>query len=129
MVDVQDRLPSETVVPPRLCVERKQFRRSSRLQLSMSRRGNVCHNSVAESFFRSEKVQRIKQRISQTRDRARADACYYPETFYNRSRRPSQFDAGPFTDIGARLQTNACACWRQILLGVSVCQYWGKDTC
>ncbi len=56
----------------------------------MSRRGNCWDNAVAESFFSSLKKERIRKRISKTRDVARADIFDYIEVFYNRTRRHSQ---------------------------------------
>jgi len=56
---------------------------------SMSRRGNCFDNAVAESFFGSLKKERIRRRISQSREEARADVFDYIEVFYNRVRRHS----------------------------------------
>jgi putative transposase len=55
----------------------------------MSRRGNCWDNAVAESFFSSLKKERIKKRLSKTRDLARAGIFDYVESFYNRTRRHS----------------------------------------
>jgi putative transposase len=54
---------------------------------SMSRRGNCFDNAVAESFFSSLKKERIRRRIYQSREEARADVFDYIEVFYNRNRR------------------------------------------
>ena len=56
---------------------------------SMSRRGNCFDNAVAESFFSSLKKERIRRRIYQSREEARADLFDYIEVFYNRLRRHS----------------------------------------
>ena len=56
---------------------------------SMSRRGNCFDNAVAESFFSSLKKERIRRRIYQSREEARADVFDYIEVFYNRNRRHS----------------------------------------
>ena len=56
---------------------------------SMSRRGNCFDNAVAESFFSSLKKERIRRRIYQSREEARADVFEYIEVFYNRNRRHS----------------------------------------
>jgi len=56
---------------------------------SMSRRGNCFDNAVAESFFSSLKKERIRRRIYQSREEARADMFDYIEVFYNRNRRHS----------------------------------------
>jgi putative transposase len=50
---------------------------------SMSRRGNCFDNAVAESFFSSLKKERIRRRIYQSREDARADVFDYIEVFYN----------------------------------------------
>jgi len=56
---------------------------------SMSRRGNCFDNAVAESFFSSLKKERIRRRIYQSWEEARADVFDYIEVFYNRNRRHS----------------------------------------
>ena len=55
----------------------------------LSRRGNCWDNAVAESFFSSLKVERVRGRIYSTRDEARADLFDYIELFYNPKRRHS----------------------------------------
>ena len=67
----------------------RRFWKSSRLEPSMSRKGNCGDNAVAESFFSSLKKERIRKRIYKTRDLARADIFEYIEVFYNRTRRHS----------------------------------------
>lgn len=56
---------------------------------SMSRKGNCWDNAVAESFFKSLKVERVYHRRYQTRKEAQADIFQYIEVFYNRRRRHS----------------------------------------
>lgn len=67
----------------------RRFCRAQNLEPSMSRRGNCWDNAVAESFFSSLKIERIRKRIYKTRDLARADVFDYIEVFYNRARRHS----------------------------------------
>lgn len=55
----------------------------------MSRRGNCHDNAVVESFFQLLKRERVKRRIYNTRDEARADLFDYIEVFYNQRRRHS----------------------------------------
>jgi len=55
----------------------------------MSRRGNCFDNAVAESFFSSLKKERIRRRIYQSREKARADVFAFIGIFYNRTRRHS----------------------------------------
>lgn len=57
------------------------------LEVSMSRRGNCWHNSVAESLFSNLKKERLRRRIYRSRDEARSDVFDYIEVSYNRQRR------------------------------------------
>ncbi len=66
-----------------------RFCKDNGLIPSMSRRGNCFDNAVAESFFSSLKKERIRRRIYQSREEARADVFDYIEVFYNRNRRHS----------------------------------------
>jgi transposase InsO family protein len=56
---------------------------------SMSRKGNPYDNAVAESFFRTLKVELVYRRRFRTRDEARSAIVKYIESFYNRRRRHS----------------------------------------
>ena len=67
--------------------EFKRFCQAHNLEPSMSRRADCWDNAVAESFFSSLKKERIRKRIYETRDRARADIFDCIEAFYNRTRR------------------------------------------
>ena len=58
----------------------------------MSRRGNCHDNAVAESFFSLLKTERIKRRIFNTRNEARAEIFNYIEFFYNPNRRHGNND-------------------------------------
>jgi transposase InsO family protein len=53
---------------------------------SMSRRGNCYDNAVAESFWKTLKVELIHRRTFQTRNEARRAIFEYIEAFYNRVR-------------------------------------------
>ena len=66
-----------------------RFCRDHGLKPSMSRRGNCWDNAVAESFFSSLKVKRVRRKIYPTRDEARTDLFDYIELFYNPKRRHS----------------------------------------
>ena len=66
-----------------------RFCKDHSLISSMSRRGNCFDNAVAKSFFSSLKKERIRRRIYQSREEARAEVFDYIEVFYNRSRRDS----------------------------------------
>lgn len=65
------------------------FLKAHGLEGSMSRRGNCHDNAVAESFFQLLKRERVRRKIYNTRDEARADLFDYIEVFYNRQRRHS----------------------------------------
>ena len=69
-----------------------RFLRDHNLEASMSRRGNCYDNAVAESFFSSLKKEKIKRKIFNTREQARAEIFDYIEVFYNRQRRHSYLD-------------------------------------
>jgi transposase InsO family protein len=53
---------------------------------SMSRRGNPYDNAVAESFFRTLKVELVYRRRFRTRAEAKVAIVEYIELFYNRRR-------------------------------------------
>jgi putative transposase len=59
---------------------------------SMSRKGNPYDNAVAESFFRTLKVELVYLRRFRTRAEAKAAIVEYIELFYNRRRRHSSLD-------------------------------------
>jgi len=64
---------------------------------SMSRKGNCWDNAIAESFFKTLKVELVYQTRYATRDEARESLFEYIETYYNRIRRHSALDyATPF---------------------------------
>jgi putative transposase len=54
--------------------------------VSMSRRGECHDNAVAESFFKSIKVELVKQHKFKTPEEARSAIFEYIEIFYNRKR-------------------------------------------
>lgn len=62
------------------------------LRSSMSRRGDCWDNAVAESFFKTIKVEMIYQRRFSTREEAKTEIFKYIETYYNRVRRHSGLD-------------------------------------
>jgi putative transposase len=72
--------------------EWKRFCDASKLEPSMSRRGNCWDNAVAELFFSCLKKERNRKRIYKTRDLAHAEVFDYIEGFYNCSRRHSHLD-------------------------------------
>lgn len=56
---------------------------------SMSRKGNCWDNAVAESFFKTIKVERIYRKKYKTIQEAKVDIFSYIETWYNTKRRHS----------------------------------------
>lgn len=85
------------------------FLKAHRLEVSMSRRGNCHDNAVAESFFSSLKLERVKKKIYATRDEARLDLVQYIEGYYNHRRRhgnnggvsPKQFEDNYFRKLSS----------------------------
>ena len=59
---------------------------------SMSRKGDPYDNAVAESFFKTLKVELVYRRRFRTRAEAKAAIVEYIELFYNRRRRHSSLD-------------------------------------
>ncbi|WP_235270929.1 IS3 family transposase [Flavobacterium sp. 316] len=59
---------------------------------SMSRKGNCWDNAVAESFFKTLKVELIYQNRYLTRQEAELSIFEYIETFYNTNRRHKQLN-------------------------------------
>jgi putative transposase len=59
---------------------------------SMSRKGNCWDNAVAESFFKTLKVELVYQNKYQTRSEAELSIFEYIETFYNTKRRHKQLN-------------------------------------
>jgi putative transposase len=75
----------------------------------MSRRGNCHDNAVAESFFSSLKLERVKKKIYPTRAEARLDLVQYIEGYSNPQRRhsnngalsPKQFEDNYFRKVSS----------------------------
>ena len=62
------------------------------VQRSMSRKGNCWDNAVAESFFKTIKVEVVYNEIYQNHDHAKLSLFKWIETWYNRRRRHSALD-------------------------------------
>jgi putative transposase len=67
----------------------QQLLRNSKIECSMSRKGNCWDNAVAESFFHSLKTECVYHERYLTRDSAKKSIFDYIEVFYNRQRRHS----------------------------------------
>jgi len=59
------------------------------VQRSMSRKGNCWDNAVAESFFKTIKVESVYNEIYQNHEHAKLSLFKWIETWYNRRRRHS----------------------------------------
>jgi transposase InsO family protein len=59
---------------------------------SMSRKGNCWDNAVAESFFKTLKVEWVYNQRYQHKNQAQLSIFYWIETWYNRKRRHSALD-------------------------------------
>jgi len=79
----------------------RRFCKSSRLEPSMSRKGNCGDNAVAESFFGSLKSERIKNHIYKTRALATETILEAVEAFYNRARRHTHLGGISPDEFGA----------------------------
>jgi putative transposase len=64
-----------------------EIRQHGNIERSMSRKGNCWDNAVAESFFKTLKVELIYQNKYQTRKEAELSIFEYIETWYNKNRR------------------------------------------
>lgn len=64
-----------------------EFVGNKNIERSMSRKGNCWDNAVAESFFKTLKVELIYQTKYGTRDQAKLSIFEYIEGWYNRTRR------------------------------------------
>lgn len=70
---------------------------------SMSRRGNCWDNCVAESFFKTLKVECIYGRTFKTRKEAKQVVFEYIEVFYNQRRRHSAIDFNTPVEVEYKL--------------------------
>ena len=73
---------------------------------SMSRKGNCWDNAVAESFFKTLKVELIYQNRYQTRQEAELSIFEYLETFYNTKRRHKQLNNLTITEYKNLINNN-----------------------
>lgn len=67
----------------------RQLLEAHAILASMSRRADCWDNAVAESFFKTLKVERVYHRRYRTRREAQEDLFEYIEVFYNRKRKHS----------------------------------------
>ena len=73
---------------------------------SMSRKGNCWDNAVAESFFKTLKVELIYHNKYQTRKQAELSIFEYIETFYNTKRRHKHLNNLTITEYHKSINNN-----------------------
>lgn len=71
---------------------RSTYKREGRIQQSMSRKGNCWDNAVAESFFKTLKVEWVSKHKYDNADQARRSIFDYIERWYNTQRMHSSLD-------------------------------------
>jgi putative transposase len=71
------------------CGDFQRLLRRHGMKPSMSRKGDPYDNAVAESFFKTLKVELVYRRRFRTREEARAAIAEYIEVFYNGQRQHS----------------------------------------
>lgn len=74
---------------PYACQDYRAMLKQHGMICSMSRKGDCWDNAVSESFFKTLKVERVRDRGYWTRAEAKSDITDYIERFYNRKRRHS----------------------------------------
>jgi putative transposase len=68
------------------CKEFRELLKKNNIIQSMSRRRNCWDNAVAESFFKTLKVERVYHRKYMNEIQTKSDLFKYIEIFYNRKR-------------------------------------------
>ena len=76
------------------------------IERSMSRRGNCWDNAVAESFFKTIKVELIYQHRYLTRKEAELSVFEYIEGWYNTNRRHKQLNNLTITEFNQSITNN-----------------------
>jgi len=77
------------------------------VERSMSRKGNCWDNAVAESFFKTIKVELIYRQRYRTREQAALSVFEWIETWYNRNRRHSALGNLTIVEFENRQSKNA----------------------
>jgi transposase InsO family protein len=70
----------------------KEISKHANIKRSMSRKGNCWDNAVAESFFKTLKVELVYHHKYKSREQAGLSIFEYIETFYNTNRRHKQLN-------------------------------------
>ena len=76
------------------------------IERSMSRKGNCWDNAVAESFFKTIKVELIYQNKYQTRKEAELSIFEYIEAWYNTNRRHKQLNNQTINEFNQSIINN-----------------------
>lgn len=76
---------------------------------SMSRKGNCWDNAVAESFFKSLKVEWVYKHNYQLRSQAELSIFYWIETWYNKNRRHSYLNYKTINEFELNINTKKLA--------------------
>lgn len=66
--------------------EFRKLLKRNKMRQSMSRKGNCWDNAVAESFFKTLKIEKVNHMKYQNLQEAKSDLFRYIEVFYNRKR-------------------------------------------
>ncbi|KAF2326701.1 transposase [Flavobacterium sp. GN10] len=72
----------------------------------MSRKGNCYDNAVAESFFKTLKIELVYQNKYKTKEKAEKSIADYIENFYNTCRRHSALGNLTIEEFQNQLPTN-----------------------
>ena len=83
-----------------------ELSKHSNIERSMSRKGNCWDNAVAESFFKTLKVELIYQNKYQTRTEAELSIFEYIEGWYNQNRRHKQLNNLTITEFHKSITNN-----------------------
>ncbi len=84
--------------------------KQNNLKSSMSGKGNCYDNAVAESFFKTLKVEEIYCQRYETVEQAKCSIFYYIESYYNRKRKHSSLDYRSPVDFENQLLKTATNC-------------------
>ena len=79
------------------------------IKISMSRKGNCWDNAVAESFFKSLKVEWIYTKKYESQAEAELSVFEWIETWYNRGRRHSALDYRTISEFEELMNNNKIA--------------------
>ncbi len=79
------------------------------VQRSMSRKGNCWDNAVAESFFKSLKIELVYQMRFETKEQAAVAVFEWIETWYNRTRRHAAIGNKTINEFHAQLKMKKAA--------------------